>query len=441
VVEQACLPVQLSGLRKLPGARAVATIPGLGYPFAMARVLALALAREGRNGIMGTVAGTGGQRAAFHGVRHDFRHSTEAGSACIPWNAAILLHLSRQHGRTQMTRTREGLSGPRARALRSIIVLALAAIALGGCGSSNSGCLLAPCPGDFPAEPVTPTVDRIRVTTQVGGAALFSVHIEGITSPSIQWMRAAANGSYSTIAGATGSTYTLNGATTLDDGARFQATVVGGFNGNQVTLTSTTAQLAVVPLPAIVFEDTTFAPGDWTVSETSAPTTAGPTHAEQQVSTGGNPGSYRSTTITLPAGVNTLTEYDDYVGATYDPASQGAIYLVDFTQDCLGLTGSLGAGPAILLTQNGRHYTAGGPTLCSASTWSSKSLIDKTFAATDFSLIDGRACGVGESCPDFAADGLPIRFGFTNTNSGTPGFAGGSGGFGIDNWKVTVWRR
>ena len=36
VVEEANLPVQVSGLRKLLGARAIATIPGLGYRFAMA---------------------------------------------------------------------------------------------------------------------------------------------------------------------------------------------------------------------------------------------------------------------------------------------------------------------------------------------------------------------------------------------------------------------
>ena len=33
VVEEANLPVQVSGLRKLLGARAIATIPGLGYRF------------------------------------------------------------------------------------------------------------------------------------------------------------------------------------------------------------------------------------------------------------------------------------------------------------------------------------------------------------------------------------------------------------------------
>lgn len=93
------------------------------------------------------------------------------------------------------------------------------------------------------------------------------------------------------------------------------------------------------------------------------------------------------------------------------------------------------------MSQNGRRYIAGGPTLCGASTWSSTTLIPGTFAATDFALIDGPACGAAESCPNFGANGMPIRFGFANGNQGTAGFAGASGGFGIDNWKVTVWRK
>ena len=323
-----------------------------------------------------------------------------------------------------------------------IVLLTVATLAASGCGSSASGCLApGPCAGDFPPEPVTPTVDRPRVTTQVGGTAVFSVHIEGITLPTVQWLRAPASGNFSAIAGATGTTYTLNGATALDDGARFQATVVGGFDGKQVSLQSSTAVLAVVSLPAIVFEDGTFAPADWTIAEDSSPATAGPTHAEQQVGAGGHPGDYRSTTITLPPGVSEMIEFDEYQGATYDPASQGAIYLIDFTQDCLALPGALVAGPTLLMTQDGRRYIAGGPTSCTTSAWSHATLIPGTFAATDFALVDGPACATGAACPDFGANGLPIHFGFANSNRGTAGFAGGSGGFGIDNWKVTVWRR
>ena len=79
--------------------------------------------------------------------------------------------------------------------------------------------------------------------------------------------------------------------------------------------------------------------------------------------------------------------------------------------------------------------------MCGESTWSNASLIPGTFGATQFSQVDGPACGVAESCPDFGIGGLPIHFGFANANQGTVGFAGGSGGFGIDNWKVTIWRR
>jgi hypothetical protein len=340
-----------------------------------------------------------------------------------------------------MARRNEPRAGSRVHALMGVVLLAVVGMAASGC-SGSGGCLApGPCSGDFPPEPVLPSVERPRVTTQLGGAATFSVHIEGISSPAIQWMRATATGNFSNIAGAHATTYTLQGATTLDDGARFQAAVTGGFNATQVTLASDTATLTVVSLPAIVFEDATFASGDWAVAEISSPTTAGPTHAEQQVNTGGNPGDYRSTSITLPTGVSQLTEFDEYQGATYDPASQGAILVVDFTQDCRTLAGSLGAGPTILLTQNGRRYVAGGPTLCGASAWSNATLIPGTFTVGQFSLVDGPACAVAQACPNFNADGLPIHFGFANTNQGTPGFAGGSGGFGIDNWKVTVWRR
>ena len=329
----------------------------------------------------------------------------------------------------------------RALALVGVVTLGVVTI-VGSGGGSASGCLApGPCAGDFPAEPTTPTVDRPRVTTQVGGAAVFSVHVDGITNAVFQWMRAPAGGIFVAISGATGASYTLNGATTLDDGATFEAQVTGGFDGRQVTLMSTSARLAVVSSPPILIQDGTFVPGDWTVAGISTPAVNGPSHSEQQSSTGGNPGDYRRMAFTMPPGVGELTLFHEYQGAAYDPASQGAIYLVDFTQDCLALPGTLGVGPQILMMQNGRRYAAGGPTLCGASTWSNTTLIPGTFAATDFGLIDGPACAAGEACPNFGADGLPIRFGFFDSHRGSAGFAGGVGAFGIDNWKVTIWRR
>ena len=45
---------------------------------------------------------------------------------------------------------------------------------------------------------------------------------------------------------------------------------------------------------------------------------------------------------------------------------------------------------------------------------------------------------VGETCPDFSASAAPMRFGYWRISFGGPG---GSIAHGIDNWKVTVWKR
>lgn len=38
-------------------------------------------------------------------------------------------------------------------------------------------------------------------------------------------------------------------------------------------------------------------------------------------------------------------------------------------------------------------------------------------------------------------NGKPFSFGYSSSAEMLPGIPGASGGFGIDNWKVTVWRR
>ncbi len=134
---------------------------------------------------------------------------------------------------------------------------------------------------------------------------------------------------------------------------------------------------------------------------------------------GGNPGAYRSTTIAMPAGPSRLNVFDTFTSAVYDPASQGPLYIVEFTQDCLVLPGTLGAGPTLLLEQNGRRYVAGPPTPCEFGKWSSMALVPAYLGASDFFMVDGPACAVGEACPDFSAGGKPIRFGFTNRQPGS----------------------
>ena len=333
-------------------------------------------------------------------------------------------------------------SGPvgrwRGLALAGIVAAGLVTIV----GSGGGGFLCpGPCEGDFPSGPIPPTIEPPSVTLQVGSTALFSVRAPGIANPTYQWSRATRGGFFTAIRGATGATYTLAGANLGDDGTKLFASVQGGFNGKQVVVDSSRAQLAVSSMPGVVFQDSEFQPADWSVATISEPSSNGPTHIEEQALNGGNPGAYRKMTIVMPAGPTKLYAFHTFAAASYDPASHGPVYLIDFTQDCHVLPGTLGVGPTLLIEQDGRRYISGGPTLCGSSSWSNTVLIPGTFSAADFLRVDGPGCAAGESCPNFSATGKPIRFGFANSNEGLAGFAGASGGFGIDNWKVTVWRR
>jgi hypothetical protein len=217
--------------------------------------------------------------------------------------------------------------------------------------------------------------------------------------------------------------------------------VTGSFEGKTVVVQSRPSPVYVSPLPGVVFQDTTFAPADWAVTAVVEPATAGPTYTVEQTPAGGNPGAHRTTRIAMVAGPSRLHLFQTHLPATYNPATQGAAYVIDFSQDCLTLPGTLGVGPQLLVEQNNRRYLAGGPTLCGAATWSNRVLTPGTFVAADFAQITGPACGAGQACPDFSATGAPLRFGFANFNEALAGIAGASGGLGVDNWRVTVWRR
>jgi hypothetical protein len=271
---------------------------------------------------------------------------------------------------------------------------------------------------------------------------VFSVRTPGVDNATYQWQRAPRGfgGPFADIPGATGATYSLAGVQLVDDDVKFQVNVRGGFNGNPVVLASLPAQLTVSSMPGIVFEDSEFALADWAVAAISEPATNGPTHVEEQATSGGNPGAYRKTTITMPPGPTRLLVFDTLQSASYDPAAQGAVYRITFTQDYIALPGALGVLPALLIEQDGRRYMANGFMSLGTLTWNAAAF-PAVFDASAFYRVDGPACAAGESCPDFSASGQPIHFGFANSNQGLAGFAGVSGGFGVDNWKVTVWRK
>ena len=93
----------------------------------------------------------------------------------------------------------------------------------------------------------------------------------------------------------------------------------------------------------------------------------------------------------------------------------------------------------MLLEQTGRKYIANirdNPSVI-PTVWSNVGS-RSSLRPADFNLIDGPACQAGESCPDFSSAGAPMRFGYWRISFGTQGQ---SIAHGIDNWKVTVWRR
>jgi hypothetical protein len=215
---------------------------------------------------------------------------------------------------------------------------------------------------------------------------------------------------------------------------------VSGSNGNFATATS---RLAVSSMPGIAFQDGNFMPGDWIVAANAEPTVNGPARSERQAASGGNPDSFQEMTYAMSAGPSTLRVFYAKSSATYVPTLQGAIYVIDFSEDCIASsagTSNYVVASNLLIEQGGRRYKSAGDYYCSSPTWSG---MPQRFslAATDFVQIDGLVCGDGEACPDFSVSAKPLRFGFVRDAAVPARFAAGTIVHGIDNWKVTVWRK
>lgn len=332
-----------------------------------------------------------------------------------------------------------------ARALALAVIGALgllAIVASGGGGGDDTNCsffsnVCNPVVGPLP-PPVTAQIHPPRAIVQVGGAASFTLETSGITNASYQWRRSADRGaSYVDIAGATAAGYTLAGANLGDDGTLLRVDVrdAGG-----ATVAMAWANLLVSAMPAVVFEDGEFAPADWTVAAFAEPAASGPSHDEQQTLAGGHPGAFRTMVHTMPRGPATLRVAHVAQPSRYDPATQGGIYVIDHTEDCLLLSNTSGYQVAsrLLIEQAGRRYVTPWASTCTSASWGA-SVPDAALDAAAFVLLDGPACNAGESCPDFSATAAPLRFGFLRHSQAPDGRAG-TLVHGIDNWKVTVWR-
>lgn len=328
------------------------------------------------------------------------------------------------------------------RALLLAVVAAAGLVTLVGSGGGLGfptcewGCNGGGTPAPFGYASVFPQ----RITLQVGGTVTYSIATSETGTLTYQWRRSSDGGrSFVDIAGATGPTYTLSGVNLSDDGAVFDADVRAG-NGS--LLGKGPSRLAVSSMPGLVFRDGEFAIGDWLVSTAAGTSPGPPAHSEEQAASGGNPGAFRKMSYQMGQGVGSVRVFHALTTATYDPATQGAIHVIDTTEDCIVPSNPqamalIESSPVI--EQAGRRYIANDAAHCQSATWTA-STPRASLGPSDFRLVDGPPCGVGESCPDLSAGGAPLRFGYmrhalVTVIPPTPVVDG------IDNWTLTVWRR
>ena len=338
-------------------------------------------------------------------------------------------------------------------ALGAIAAAVLATSVVGCIGGGGLG-----GPFDFTFGPIVfPGVSGVsisgRQTVQAGTTATIVASPFSLSSTPQHyvyvWCRAAAGGGNCvTMPGEVGATLTIANASLSDDGATFRVTVT---STNDQSSQSASTQLFVSSMPGVVFQDGDFVDANWTATSTIAPPVLASTYSVTRVADGGRTGAYRKVLYdVLPTG--DVRVFHERASAAYDPRSEGgAVRSIDFSIDCLLLTRSEEAITTLLLEQNGRRYTVSGSFGdCAGSanpftpTWHTQT--GASLAPEDFKLVDGPACGANEACPDFSDTASPLRFGFV-THAAPGGVAVPGGGtpvhfeHGLDNWKVTVWRR
>lgn len=327
----------------------------------------------------------------------------------------------------------------RLRALTGLVAL-LGVAAIVGSGGGSLG--FPPCNEPWCNQPPPPPSPEVRidppyVTALVGRPVTLTAVTANLSGTvSYAWKRSSDGGNtFVAIADASARTYTLASVNLSDDGAVFQ---VQAWTGDGSVRYVATSRLTVSAVPGLVYQDGTFVPADWTASAVPGPAPAVPPHDETQEASGGNPDAYRRMTLQIPAGAGAASVFHFSQTALYDPAAQGAINVVDYAENCQDFDGDLVyTESSMALEQGGRRYVSNTDGTCSKSGWTSAPG-RASLRAEDFRQFDGPACPTGASCPDFSAGGAPLRFGCLRTTFGGPGDGGTHG---IDNWKVTVWRR
>ncbi len=317
----------------------------------------------------------------------------------------------------------------------------------GAIGFPDTSCLNTPqgCGGTSPPAQPSVSMTPQRPIVEVGKPLHFNVSTDAI-SPTYRWCWKPKGADACTeIAGVTGPNYTLEAANLADDGGLVLATVTGG-NGEATAGTL----VAVSSMPAVTFTDTEFPESDWSVVTIANPPLSGLLFSAKRIASGGNPGAYRLLMLDLPLEVRTVNLLNSSAAAVYDPATQGAIYLIEFNLGCNNIAVTINPSYSNywlpVLEQGGRRFIPdrnAGAT-CYSPGWYTRGWV--AFDAAGFKLVDGPSCGASESCPDFSSQGLPLRLGMAyNVELRAPLPAASTASAphfeqGFDNFKAAVWR-
>jgi hypothetical protein len=184
----------------------------------------------------------------------------------------------------------------------------------------------------------------------------------------------------------------------------------------------------------VVFQDGDFAEADW---ETEVFTYGnghdGTTVREED---GGNDGAYHKITLDIatapPGSFSRVCVYNWNTTAVYDPAVQGAIESISYSEDGRTVSGTW-CRTHLALRQNGQVFHSYGSDLAlqfAGSVWTTQSWVAEDI--DDFALEYSQEW----VNPDFSEDGDPITFGYMRRQATTD--VAYLTTTGIDNWSVAV---
>lgn len=194
-----------------------------------------------------------------------------------------------------------------------------------------------------------------------------------------------------------------------------------------------------------VFFDGIFNNSDWTMTTITNAGGTGSFANAFQMPVGGNPTQYRIVRhhLVINGANSSLFSVHMNVNAFYAPGTQGAVSVINYSEDSRNFLnqGGNGQGSGLALIQGGTIYVQRNPVLVMPfsgfSNWAPNSA--PGLVPGDLWELTPAGALIPSSNPDFSVAGAPMQFGFWRGNS-----SGGvtTGTFdtecGIDNWRVEV---